>query len=223
MISIIIPTYNEEKTINDLLRCIQDFSAEIIIADGGSTDKTRDIAANFKKINILKTSKGRARQMNQAVMKAQGDIILFLHADCIPEQNTLEDIVKCIDYGYSGGCLSQRIASHKKIYRFIETSGNLRAKFSRIFYGDQAMFVKKHIFLSLGGFDDVDIFEDVLFSKKLRNKHKVTLLKTKVYVSPRRWQEQGIIRTTLINWVITAGFILGFSPSFLKKIYADIR
>lgn len=223
MISIIIPTYNEEKTINDLLQFIQDYDAEIIIADGGSTDKTLDIAANFKKINVLKTNKGRARQMNQAVNIAQGDILLFLHADCILEHNALEDIIKCIAQGYAGGCLSQQISSHKKIYRYIESSGNLRAKFSGIFYGDQAMFVKKDIFLSLDGFDNIDIFEDVLFSKKLRNKYKVTLLKTKIYVSPRRWQQQGIIRTTLINWAMMAGFLLGFSPGVLRKIYADIR
>ncbi|MBU1043958.1 MAG: TIGR04283 family arsenosugar biosynthesis glycosyltransferase [Candidatus Omnitrophica bacterium] len=222
-ISIIVPTYNEEKTIGDLLEFIEKFKAEIIIADGGSSDQTLGIAAKCKDIIILNTCKGRAQQMNQAANIAKGAILLFLHADCIPEHNALDDIAACINQGYSGGCLSQRISSHKKIFRFIEGSGNLRAKFSGIFYGDQAIFVKKDVFLSLGGFDDAEIFEDILFSKKLCRNHKVRLLKTKVYSSPRRWHEQGIIKTTLINWLLTLGFVMGFSPKSLKKIYADIR
>jgi len=223
MISIIIPTYNEEKRISDVLECIHKYDEEIIIADGGSDDNTLEIAGRFERVRILKTEKGRAHQMNRAARIAKGNILLFLHADCIPEHDSLAKITACINSGYAGGCLSQRISSRKRIYRLIERSGNLRAKLSGIFYGDQAIFVKRDVFLSLGGFDDVDIFEDVLFSQKLRKSGKTAVLEKKVYTCSRRWQKQGIIKTTAINWLVTLGFIFGVSPQILKKVYQDIR
>ncbi len=223
MISIIIPTYNEEQTIDDLLTCIENYPVEIIISDGGSIDNTVAVASRFKKVKIIKAGKGRSRQMNQAAKIAKGHILLFLHADCIPENDAIMKITNSIRNGYVGGCLSQRIASRKVIYRFIEGSGNLRAKLSGVFYGDQAIFVKRDVFNSLGGFDDVDLFEDVLFSKQLSRKHKACLISSKVYTSPRRWTKQGIIKTTVINWIISLGFILGVSPRVLKKVYQDIR
>ncbi len=222
MISIIIPTYNEEEKISELLKCFQNQQAEIIIADGGSTDNTLAVVGHFKKVKIIKTEKSRAKQMNQAAKIAKGHILLFLHADCITEQDAIAKITNSIRNGYDGGCLSQRISSRKWIYRLIEGLGNLRAKLTRIFYGDQAIFVKRDVFISLGGFDDVDIFEDVLFSKKMYKK-KVGLIASRVYVSPRRWKKQGIIKTTLINGIVSIGFVIGFSPRVLKKVYQDIR
>jgi rSAM/selenodomain-associated transferase 2 len=223
MVSIIIPTYNEENRIKKLLAAIIKTGSQIIISDCGSNDRTLAIASGFENIEIVFAPKGKAKQMNSAAKSAKGDILLFLHADCILEEGAIKSITECIKSGYDGGCLSQRISSPELVFRFIEGSGNLRAKIFRIFYGDQAIFVKKDVFFELGGYDQVDIFEDVIFSKKLRKNHKVCILKSRVYSSARRWKKQGIIRTTIINWALTFGFIIGIPRPLLKKLYVDIR
>jgi len=223
MISIIIPVYNEEKTIGRTLGSLKGFNdIEIIVVDGNSSDKTPEIVTSFP-VSLIYMRKNRALQINKGVANARGSILLFLHADCVLEAGFVESIHESIREGYIGGCLHQRIDSENIIYRLIEASGNLRAKLFRIFYGDQAIFIRRDIFLKIGGFDNIALFDDVVFTKKLRDCGKVKILPKKVYVSSRRWQRQGIIKTTFINWLISVGFSLNVPPGFLKKLYADIR
>ena len=224
MVSVIIPTYNEEKIIGNLLSKLTSGGsfAQIIVSDGCSTDSTAKKASGFN-VKLLVTQKQRARQLNEAAKIAKGQILVFLYADCYIEPKAIDDITKAIEKGYLGGCLSQKINSNNKIFKIIAESGNLRARFSRIFYGDQVIFVRRDKFFELGGFDEVDIFDDVLFSRKLRRAGKTLALKTPVVCSARRWQKQGVIKTTIINWIITCGFLLNVSTKVLKKIYLDIR
>lgn len=223
-ISVIIPTYNEAKDIGRCIECILDIAPdiELIVVDGGSLDETVNITRRYS-VKTIQDIKNRAIQMNKGAERSRKDILLFLHADCLLEDNALSEIIKSIRDGYIGGCLSQEIDSSKIIYRFIEFSGNIRARMFKIFYGDQAIFVRKDIFFEIGGFDEVELFDDIIFSKKLRGKGKTVVLKQKVYTSPRRWERQGIIKTTIINWMISIGFFLKIPPSVLKKIYLDIR
>jgi len=224
MISIIIPVYNEEQTIKRLLEALsgEKDKPEIIIVDGGSTDKTLAIAQAYP-VKIIHSGKGRSRQMNRGAQAASGDILLFLHADCLPEQGTPAAIKEFLNEGHIGGCLHHKIDSSGLIYRLIEVSGNLRAKWSKIFYGDQAIFVRREDFFKIGGFDEVDLFEDVLFSKKLKRSGKVGQLDKKATASARRWQNQGLVKATLINWLLTIGFLTGIPVNRLKKFYLDIR
>ncbi len=161
--------------------------------------------------------------MNEGAKAARGDILVFLHADCIIDGKALAAVSKAVEGGFAGGCLSQRIDSKGWIYRFIESSGNIRARLSRVFYGDQAIFVRKDVFDRAGGFDEVELLEDIMFSKKIKKAGSTCVLKEKVYSSPRRWKKQGILRTTLTNYLITGGLFLGVSPGRLKKIYHDVR
>ena len=116
-----------------------------------------------------------------------------------------------------------KINSIKTIYRFIEKSGDIRARLFKVFYGDQAIFIEKKTFDELNGFNDVELFEDVLFSKKMNKKRNITVLNKKVFSSARRWEKQGIIKTTIINWILSIGFIIGINPIKLKKLYLNIR
>lgn len=223
MISIIIPVYNEEKTVRETLSTLpHNDKIEVIVVDGGSCDRTAEFAKQFP-VKVVQTIKNRALQMNEGAKVAVGDIFLFLHADCILERESLEIIRNALNNGYAGGCLSQKINSPKLIYRIIEASGNIRARLFKIFYGDQAVFVRREAFFKIGGFDEVDLFDDVIFSQKLKRLGRTCVLKNKVYSSARRWERQRIIRATFINWLLTLGFIFGISSEKLKELYPDVR
>ena len=221
--TIIIPTYDEEKTIAKLLdRLVGVDVYESIIVDGHSSDRTEEIARKYPVV-LIKAPRNRARQLNEGVKAARGDIFLFLHADCTVDSKAINAISRAVAKGFAGGCLSQRIDSKAWIYRIIELSGSLRARIFRIFYGDQAIFATRDVFDRIGGFDEVELFEDVMFSKKMKKVGKTCILNQHVNSSARRWQKQGICRATVINWLVSVGFLLGVSPHFLKKIYYDIR
>ncbi len=223
MISIIVPVYNEEKSLGEFLQRLpyQD-GIETIIADGQSLDATASLARKYP-VKIIQTIKNRASQMNAGARIAQGDVFIFLHADCFLGEGSLAAINDCLKKGYIGGCLSQRINSDKIIYRLIEASGNVRARLTKIFYGDQAIFARRDIFLKLGGFDEVLLFEDILFSRKMERQGRVKILSKKVFASSRRWDEGGVAKSTLIYWLLTLGFLLRIPFSRLKMMYNDIR
>jgi rSAM/selenodomain-associated transferase 2 len=223
MISVVIPTYNEETQIHQTL-CQQelDSAGEVIVVDGRSQDATCQ-SVDPGRAALIQTFKRRSHQLNLGADAASGDILLFLHADSILEGGTCSTIVTGVQNGLIGGCLTQRIASPRKVYRLIERTGNLRARMSRIFYGDQAIFITRKAFDSIGGFDDVDLFDDVLFSQKMKNHGPSSILPRRVWTSPRRWQKQGVFKTTFINWLITIGFLGGIPIDKLKKYYIEIR
>lgn len=195
---------------------------EVIVVDGASTDNTPEIVRQYP-VKLINSTRQRASQLNEGARQAKGDIFLFLYADCVLQEGALNEIVRCVRKGFVGGCLSHRISSDRAIYRAIEGSGNIRARMSGVFYGDQAIFVRKDAFFNVGGFDDVPLFDDVIFSKKIKKEGKTRVLNKNVYTSPRRWESQGIVKTTILNWLASLGYYLGFSPASLKRIYKDVR
>ncbi len=223
MISIVIPVYNEEAAINRALSALPfGKGIEVIVVDGQSDDRTIDIVRQYP-VKIVTSSRGRALQMNAGVSAAKGDVLLFLHADCLLEREGLQAIEKQVSLNFVGGCFTHKIDSPKWIYRFIEASGHLRAVFFKIFYGDQAIFVCRDIFERIGGFESVPLFEDVIFSRKLCLLGKTVILDDHATVLPRRWEKDGIFRTTLLNWLLTSGFILRVPTDRLAKLYRNIR
>lgn len=223
MVSVIIPVYNEESAIREILTTLPlGSSLEAIVVDGGSTDRTKEIAGQFP-VRIIEAAKNRAIQMNQGAKQARGDIFLFLHSDCLLQDESIKSIENYLSNGYIGGCLTQRINSDRFIFRLIENSGNIRARLSRIFYGDQGIFVRKDVFFEIGGFPEVPIMEDVLFSKKLRETGKTIVLSDKILVSGRRWDKRGILKTTLLYNTIIILFKLGYPLEKIKLLYDDLR
>ena len=224
MISIVVPVYNEESALYKTSPNLQRLSseAELIFVDGGSTDRSVDIACQLGK--VFHSKKGRAIQMNYGVIQAKGDILLFLHADNIISPDTLEMIErKILKDGYIGGCLTQRIDNRAFIYRLIEWQGNIRARITKEFYGDQGIFVKKDTFLKIEGFPEAPIMEDVLFTKKLRKCDKTVVLPDKILVSARRWEKKGVIKTLFLFNLIILLFWLKVPLDRIKQLYEDIR
>lgn len=153
-ISVIIPTLNEEKNI---LRCLDgivgDPKIEMIISDGRSTDRTVEIAERYKDVKVVSSPMGRSVQMNTGASCAHGEILLFLHADCVLSTKAvlnIRDVFKnnCI----VGGAFKIKLLSDKFPYRLIETGINFRSRVFKLPYGDQGLFVKRTVFMEMGGF-----------------------------------------------------------------------
>lgn len=223
MISVIMPVYNEEAAIGEALSSLLgNNNIEVIVADGASSDRTVERAMRYP-VRVISSEKGRARQMNAGAKAAQGQYLIFLHADCFFENGALEAVKDALNNGYIGGCFYYKIHSPRIIYRLIEASGNIRARLSKIFYGDQAIFVRRDAFFKIGGFDDVDLFEDILFSRKMKKAGRTEILPQAVYASARRWERQGVIKATLIYWLLGLGLSFGIPNDILKKVYLDVR
>jgi rSAM/selenodomain-associated transferase 2 len=224
MISVIIPIYNEEKMLRINSRWLSKLCryAELIFVDGGSADRSVKIASECGK--VLSCGKGRALQMNRGATCATYSTLLFLHSDNKIDLDALLAIEDQVNKkNIIGGCFTQRIDKDEIIYRIIETQGNIRARLFKVFYGDQGIFVKKDIFFKIGCFPNVPIMEDVLFTKKLRTIGKTIMLQDKIHVSSRRWDNGGILKTTLRYNLINIAFKLGVSLEKIKLLYEDSR
>ncbi len=218
-VSFIIPALNEAGGIAaSIERAWATQPHEVIVVDGGSADGTLDIVQKHRCI-ALESPRGRGVQQNRGATVASGDVLLFLHADNWLDRAAVAQIETALaDDRIVGGAFRQRIESPRWIYRWLEAGNNLRARLGRP-YGDQGIFVRRDVFHSCGGFPEVPLMEDVLFTRKFRRRGKLTLLPGPVYVSPRRWEKHGVVRQTLRNWLLLLGLKLGVSPERLAEFY----
>ncbi len=223
MISVIIPVLNEADILNQSLSRLtpQLKGHELIIVDGGSIDETPLIAKRYGR--VISSQRGRARQSNAGAAAATGDILLFLHADVWLDSGAIEGVEAAISAGYVGGAFKQRIEGEHPLYRLIERAANFRAKRLQILYGDGGIFIRRTHFDRIGGFPDIPIMEEVGFSRKLRRQGEVTFVEPMIHISTRRWKKNGIVRTTLTNWLITLLYLLRVPPHHLAKLYRHIR
>lgn len=224
MISVIIPTLNEEKiirkTLFDLER--QKGHFETIVVDGGSEDKTINMVKEFKWVKPFIYKKGRNKQMNYGARESKGDILLFLHADTTLPENFQRLVEKAIKEGYEGGVFYRVFNEANYLLKMIVFSVNLLSSSLKIYFGDQAIFVKKELFEKLGGFPDIEIFEDCGFCRRWRN-YKIKTIKNPVITSSRRFSNNGVLRTFMLMQWITIAYLLGFNPNRMKKYYRDVR
>lgn len=224
MISIIVPVYNEEKTLEKTLRCLAHLPGEkeILIADGGSTDSTRTIAE--KEGILLDTPKGRARQMNEAAKQARGEILWFVHSDSVVSENSLKAIENAIQTGRIGGCFSLYFYDGKGFNLWwIARLSNRRAKTLHLMFGDQGLFIRKDVFDGLGGYADMPIMEDWDFSVRAHRKGQMCVLKERIGTSARRFREGGVLRTLFRMHRTKIGYLRGVPPEQLAKAYKEVR
>ncbi|MCA9023988.1 MAG: TIGR04283 family arsenosugar biosynthesis glycosyltransferase [Planctomycetaceae bacterium] len=222
-ISVIIPTLNESATIAQTVQRTRALGAcEIIVVDGGSHDGT--LAAAGSADQCLNSPRGRAAQQNRGAAVAGGDVLLFLHADCWLEAGAFEAMQHALsDSRCVGGCFRQMIDAEGWGYRTVERGNALRVRWLKWIYGDQALFVRREVFQRVGGYPELELMEDLYISKRLKRKGRLWVVDHSLHVSPRRWQQVGLIRQTLRNWAFVGLAHCGVSPHRLARHYANIR
>lgn len=220
--SIIIPVLNEAEGIATFLAHLQKFRQaghEIIVVDGGSVDDTRERVRQSVD-QLLETSTGRAQQMNAGAEVAKGEVLVFLHADTFLPDTATQDIEQALTTTSKvWGRFAVRLSGQQILFRFVEWMMNRRSCITGIATGDQAMFIKREVFVLLAGFDDMPLMEDVAMSKKLKIYSRPVCLRTRVYTSSRRWEQRGIVRTIFLMWSLRLRFWMGTSPDVLVRRY----
>lgn len=219
-ISVIIPTLNEADNLAATLIPLQNIPGlEVIVADGGSSDATLAIA-EAAGVKIVTSRPGRSYQQNRGAAAATGAILLFLHADTILPTGFSQMIRHCLRQNkVVAGAFALAINAPGAAINFIATMANCRAKLLQLPYGDQALFMTRENFMKSGGFPEIEIMEDFALIGQLRKLGRIKILPTTVITSGRRWQKQGVIRTTLINQMIVIGYLLGLAPTSLANWY----
>jgi rSAM/selenodomain-associated transferase 2 len=216
-ISIIIPTLNEAVELPETL--VHTIGAyEVIIADGGSTDDTVAIAQkNGCKIT---TARGRGNQMNAGAALSTGDILVFLHADTYLPANWTDPILQTLSHTENTlGAFRLEIRAKSKSLSFMARIANWRSKWLKSPYGDQAFFIHRDYFYTLGQFEDVPIMDDYLLVRRAAKMGPIILAPDSVSTSARRWQKRGILRTFLINQLVIIGYYCGVPLSRLAQLY----
>lgn len=237
-IAVIIPTLNEEQALPDTLQRTTALGFDdIIVVDGGSSDRTAEIVttlhvtrdasgvdSHHPPVTLLTASPGRARQMNAGASHSQADILLFLHADTHLPDEARHAIERALDDpACVGGRFDVRFERDRGLPWLIARLISLRSRWSGIATGDQALFVRHAVFAQLGGFTDIPIMEDVDFTRRLKRAGRVAPLRAHVVTSYRRWDRHGALRTIVLMWALRLLYWLGVHPNRLNNLYASVR
>ncbi len=226
MISIIIPTYNEEAHIKATIQHLWEYDTsnlikEIIIADGRSTDNTVVVTESEGVKVVVSPQKGRAAQMNYGALFASENIFYFLHADTIPPQNFSNHIIEAIDKGYDAGCY--RLSFDYNHWFLKANCWFTRFDVDTFRFGDQSLFVTKEKFKQAGGFcENHIVLEDQHIIKRLKKIARFTIIKKPVLTSARKYLQNGIYKTQSIFFIIYFMYRLGFSQKKLVTTYQKL-
>jgi rSAM/selenodomain-associated transferase 2 len=221
-ISIIVPVYNEEAAIGGLLDTLDaQGTAEVIVVDGGSADRTAELAS--QRARLVRSEIGRAAQMNAGAAAASCATLLFLHADVRLEAGSLNRICRAMeDTAIVGGNFDIRYEGNDWAAGAFTRINRWRRKWG-IFYGDSGIFCRRSVFEKLGGYRLWPIMEDYDFARRLSKAGGLALLECPIWVSDRRWRNSGLLRT-LWSWLLIQGlYYLGVPPRLLARLYRHVR
>lgn len=225
--SVIIPALNEWEQLPRTIAALQKqtWIHEVIVADGGSTDGTKEwlTAQNFAR--LVDAPAGKGTQLNAGARAATGDVFLFLHADCQLPVDAGERIASQLrSPDVAGGCFEVRFQyNHTRSLRLVAAGINLRTRIAQAGTGDQGIFVRRSVFEQVGGCPDWPLFEDVELVRRIKKVGRFAILRSSLLVSPRRHLARGVFRTVLLIYGLRVAFWLGVSPFTLKKWFDDSR
>jgi len=223
-ISVIVPTLNEEESIETCLRSVRNQKVsdfELILSDGESDDKTVEASRRYVDKIIVSSNRGIGAQQNLGAKFAEGEILVFIHADTIVGESLLEEISGATNDGYiGGGCVVKTIGEGYKCKLFNEAIKliNVILNHFNIICTGEVLFFRKDVFMKNKGFRDV-FFEDADMLLRVRNDGKLKLLKSTVVTSGRRFRK-GFWKKMIFEWMPYAILTLLGRPRKMKYILA---
>jgi rSAM/selenodomain-associated transferase 2 len=222
-LAIVVPTLNEEAALHRLLPSVLALADEVVVTDGGSTDRTVEAARELG-ARVVTGPPGRGGQLTRGAAATTADILLFLHADTELPADGIQRIREAVAGGAAGGGFYVRYDAPPPLLRLGgERLINARTRLTGWPLGDQAQFVTREAFRALGGYRDWPILEDLDFARRLRRHGRTVLITAPVTTAARRFAEQGVVRTVATNWLIWILFLCGVSPHRLARLYRHIR
>lgn len=226
-ISVVVPVLDEERRIGEQLAALVASGAwhEVICVDGGSADGTLAAAHAVAGVTVISSPRGRAVQMNRGATVATGEVLLFLHADVELPADAPERIATALaDPAVGGGAFRTWTVPDGRRTRLAPLLhlGDLRSRYSRLPYGDQAIFVRAALFRRLGGFPEIPLMEDLAFSRALARAARIRIVPARVRVSGRRFLARPVYYFLLVN-AMPLLFALGVPPARLARLYGDPR
>jgi rSAM/selenodomain-associated transferase 2 len=215
VLSVIVPVLNERRALPTLLRELraQPGAFEVVVVDGGSTDGTPAAVEAFPGVKLVRARRGRGAQMNAGARVAQGETLLFLHADTRLPAGAIARLQAQLagDPRLQAGAFRHSFTPADWRLRLVSFGNNLRCRRSRVYFGDQAIFTRRSIFEQAGGFPEVPVLEDVIFCERLRAFTRAVLLDEVISTDARRFLHHGVWRTVGRGLLILARHSLGLS------------
>lgn len=221
LLSIVMPALNEAAGIADILQALQPLrrrGVELVLADGGSSDGTAQLAAPLAD-GVIHAARGRAAQMNAGAAEARGEVLLFLHADTRLPAQADAAVLHAIAGGACWGRFDVRIDGRPWMLRVVAALMNRRSRWSGIATGDQAIFVTRAAFVRIGGFPLQPLMEDVELSRRLKRLGRPVCLRERVVTSGRRWEQRGVWRTIVLMWRLRWRYWRGEPAASLAEAY----
>ena len=220
-ISVIIPVRRDAQPLSALLREISALTpkvAEILVVDAQADPDVAALCVS-RGIACVSSPPGRGRQLNAGARQARGEVLWFLHADASLDRRSSAAIAQALAAGANSGYFRFRFSAPRNLMRAVlESCIALRCRFGTV-YGDQALFMTRDAWSEAGGFAPEPLFEEVPLVRQLKKQARFVALAIPVGVSPRRWERDGWWRRTLMNRLLSLGYILGVAPVRLNRWY----
>jgi len=217
-LSIIIPTWNEELFVASAIQCCLKESKDVIVVDGGSTDRTVCLAHQYP-VRVFQAPKGRASQMNFGAEKATHDVLMFVHADTRVPVEAHMDIEDAIESGNVGGRFRLQFDIKSPLLNLCAFLS--RYDFAGLSFGDQGMFVTKSCFLKSGKFPVHRFPEDIFFYRSMKRLGKTVVLSKNVMTSARRFHKRGVLSQQILNIRILLMAFLGWDSKKIEELYCQ--
>jgi len=218
-VSVIIPTLNEEESIESLLQNLLAIpNIEVIVSDGGSSDDTLAICSRYPVI-MVESRPGRGFQLNAGAASASGDILFFVHADSAIEPSLINEMCQAVNARQQWGCCTLSFDNEAFIFRLIAWQSNLRSRLYSSCYGDQGIFCSRRLFDEAGQYPTTVFLEDIALSDILRRKSRACILKGTITTSSRRFRRYGVFRTIIKMQMVKVMYRLGIKPESLIEWY----
>jgi rSAM/selenodomain-associated transferase 2 len=223
-LSIIIPTLNEARLIEHTLQGLKEQAGDVetVVVDGESTDETAALASKY--VRVIRAKRGRGGQLNAGVQATGGDMLLFLHADTLPDAEGIDELLAVMqDERIAGGAFRMRFDDPRPLYKRIGANVTRRSLRTSSYTGDQAIFTRRRLFDQLGGYRDWPFMEDVEYSERMSKQGPVSLLASEVETSARRHRQWGVLKTQLTVMLIRTLYLLKVHPAKYTWLWPPVR